>query len=61
MEVSILSGEEKKGKDKVEFALSLSLNLSSSKPANLSSRIFVDIAGNGEYLWKVNFKLKHEY
>lgn len=45
--------------DKVEFALSVSLL--SSKPINLPSRTFVDIAGNGEYLWQVNFKLKHEH
>lgn len=59
MEVNILSSREKKKKereDKVEFALLLSLDLCFSKPTDLSGR-----AGNGEYLWKVNFKLRHEY
>lgn len=37
---------EGEGKDKLEFALALSLNLSSLKLINLSGRIFVDIAGN---------------
>ena len=36
-----------KGIDKVEFRFSLFLNLSFSKPTNISGRIFVDIAGNG--------------
>lgn len=52
---------EEEEKKKVELALSLSLSLPSSKPTNLSGWIFVDTADNGEYLWKVNFKLKHEY
>lgn len=63
MEVSIWGGgggkRDMMTHDKVEFALSVSLL--SSKPINLPSRTFVDIAGNGEYLWQVNFKLKHEH